>query len=78
MGIVGTSGSGKSTIVKLIERFYDPYSGTVKMGGHLIQDIRLASLRKSIGLVSQTPILFNSTIRNNLTYACEEGALPSD
>lgn len=49
---MGTSGSGKSTIIKLIQRFYDPYSGTVKIGGHMIQDIRLESLRKIIGFVN--------------------------
>ncbi|KAG7632891.1 ABC transporter-like [Arabidopsis suecica] len=66
--IVGTSGSGKSTIIGLIERFYDPLKGTVKIDGRDIRSYHLRSLRKYISLVSQEPMLFAGTIRENIMY----------
>ncbi|EFJ19256.1 hypothetical protein SELMODRAFT_419448 [Selaginella moellendorffii] len=62
MALVGHSGSGKSTVVALIERFYDPLSGVVKIDGKDIKKLDLYSLRRQIGLVSQEPCLFSATI----------------
>ncbi|KAI6041410.1 ste6-like protein [Pisolithus marmoratus] len=66
--LVGASGSGKSTIVSLIERFYEPLSGTVKLDGANLQDLNIKWLRSQIGLVSQEPVLFSTTIRTNVAY----------
>ncbi|KAJ9135221.1 hypothetical protein P3X46_032429 [Hevea brasiliensis] len=66
--LVGQSGSGKSTIIGLIERFYDPIRGIVKIDGRDIKSYHLRSLRKHIALVSQEPTLFAGTIRENIVY----------
>ena len=66
---VGHSGAGKSTILNLLPRFYDPQSGTIKIDGQDTAKIRLSSLRKNISLVSQDIILFDDTIKNNISYA---------
>ncbi|CAI9763225.1 unnamed protein product [Fraxinus pennsylvanica] len=71
--LVGQSGSGKSTIIGLIERFYDPLKGVVKIDGRDIRSYHLRSLRKHIALVSQEPTLFAGTIRQNITYGASEG-----
>ncbi|MEL7187500.1 MAG: ATP-binding cassette domain-containing protein, partial [Pseudomonadota bacterium] len=68
LAIVGHSGSGKSTLASLLPRFYDVDSGDIKIDGVSIRDYTLGSLRDNIGLVSQDVVLFNDTIRNNLTY----------
>ncbi|KAL4455399.1 hypothetical protein ABPG74_012551 [Tetrahymena malaccensis] len=65
---VGESGSGKSTIVQLIERFYDPQGGNIYLDGINLKDFKLTSLRQSIGYVGQEPVLFATTIRENLLY----------
>ncbi|KAL4503074.1 hypothetical protein ABPG72_014303 [Tetrahymena utriculariae] len=65
---VGESGSGKSTIVQLIERFYDPQQGNIYLDGVNLKDFKLSSLRQSIGYVGQEPVLFATTIRENLLY----------
>ncbi|WMV57476.1 hypothetical protein MTR67_050861 [Solanum verrucosum] len=65
---VGQSGSGKSTIIGLIERFYDPLSGVIKIDGRDIRSYHLKSLRNQIALVSQEPTLFSGTIRENIAY----------
>ncbi|RWW47112.1 hypothetical protein BHE74_00046923 [Ensete ventricosum] len=70
--LVGQSGSGKSTIIGLIERFYDPLKGTVKIDGRDIKSYNLRSLRKHIGMVGQEPTLFAGTIRENIAYGTEE------
>ncbi|KAL0450613.1 UNVERIFIED_CONTAM: ABC transporter B family member 15 [Sesamum latifolium] len=70
--LVGQSGSGKSTIIGLIERFYDPLRGMVKIDGRDIKSYHLRSLRKHIALVSQEPTLFAGTIRQNITYGASE------
>ncbi|XP_073296143.1 ABC transporter B family member 15-like [Primulina huaijiensis] len=70
--LVGQSGSGKSTIIGLIERFYDPSKGTVKIDGRDIKSYHLRSLRNHISLVSQEPTLFAGTIRQNITYGASE------
>ncbi|CAN6487128.1 unnamed protein product [Victoria cruziana] len=66
IAIVGSSGSGKSTIVALIERFYDPTSGQVLLDGHDIKTLKLRWLRQQIGLVSQEPALFATSIKGNM------------
>lgn len=66
IALVGSSGSGKSTVVSLIERFYDPTSGQVMLDGHDIKTLKLKWLRQQIGLVSQEPALFATTIRENI------------
>ena len=71
IAIVGESGSGKSTIVQLIERLYDPNSGTIEFGGHDLKTINLKWLRKNISYVGQEPVLFTGTIRENLSLARE-------
>ncbi|MFB6146375.1 MAG: ABC transporter ATP-binding protein [Halobacteriaceae archaeon] len=69
VGLVGPTGAGKSTLVKLLLRFYDPDEGAVRIDGHDLRDVRLQSLRESIGYVSQDPFLFDGTVRENLRYA---------
>ena len=66
--LVGPSGSGKSTVVGLVERFYLPVAGTVFLDGHDIQDLNLRWLRQQISLVSQEPVLFGTTIYNNIRH----------
>ena len=66
--LVGASGSGKSTIVSLVERFYDPTSGAVKVDGMNVKDLNLKWLRSQIGLVSQEPSLFSTTIKGNIRH----------
>jgi len=68
VAIVGSSGAGKSTLVHLIPRFFDVTSGAIKIDGHDIRDVTLASLRAQIGIVTQETILFNDTVRNNIAY----------
>jgi ATP-binding cassette subfamily B protein len=66
---VGPSGAGKTTITQLVPRFYDPQSGTVRVDGHDVRDVTLASLRENIGIVTQETYLFHDTIESNLRYA---------
>ena len=66
--LVGTSGSGKSTILRLLYRFYDPMSGSVKIDGHDVREIKLDSLRQAIGVVPQDLVLFNDTVEYNIRY----------
>ena len=68
VAVVGSTGSGKTTIANLIARFYDVNSGRVLIDGHDVRDISIDSLRRQIGIVSQTPILFNDTIASNIAY----------
>ncbi|KAL5722392.1 ABC-type xenobiotic transporter [Ranunculus cassubicifolius] len=70
--LVGQSGSGKSTIIGLIERFYDPLKGKVIIDGRDVRSYHLRSLRKHIALVSQEPTLFGGTIRENIEYGSSE------
>jgi len=66
--LVGTSGSGKSTVLRLLYRFYDPASGTVRIDGHDVRDVTLDSLRHAIGVVPQDLVLFNDTVGYNIRY----------
>ena len=68
LALVGPSGGGKSTLVDLIPRFYEPDSGTITIDGTDIREVTLASLRGLMGIVTQETILFNDTIRNNIAY----------
>jgi ATP-binding cassette, subfamily B, bacterial MsbA len=68
VALVGASGSGKSTIMNMVLRFYDPDSGTITIDGTNIKDVTIASLRESIALVSQDIVLFDDTVRTNIAY----------
>ncbi|MEL7487833.1 MAG: ATP-binding cassette domain-containing protein [Pseudomonadota bacterium] len=69
VGLVGPSGAGKSTILKLLFRFYDPEAGAVLIDGDDIRGVTQNSLRRTMGLVPQEVVLFNDTLRFNLSYA---------
>ncbi|CAL5387835.1 unnamed protein product [Camellia sinensis] len=75
IALVGSSGSGKSTVVSLIERFYDPTSGQVLLDGHDIKALKLKWLRQQIGLVSQEPALFATTIKENILLGRPDATL---
>ena len=72
--LVGHSGAGKSTVINLLPRFYDPQEGTISIDGKNISQVNLNSLRKNISLVSQDVILFDDTIKNNISYANPEAS----
>jgi len=72
---VGESGSGKSTVVGLIERFYEPLSGQVLLDGADLGSYNLRWLRKQIGLVSQEPLLFSCSILDNIRYGRPDASL---
>lgn len=72
VALVGSSGSGKSTVVSLVERFYDPDGGNVFLDNVEIRDLNLKWLRSQIGLVSQEPVLFATTIYENIKYGKEK------
>ena len=69
IAFVGTSGAGKSTLLKLLFRFYDVLSGRVLVDGKDVRDLTQESLRKALGLVPQDVVLFNETIKSNISYA---------
>ncbi|KAL1409886.1 GTPase-activating protein [Vanrija albida] len=68
IALVGASGSGKSTVIQLLERFYDPIAGSVSLDGRNIKDLNLKWYRRQIGLVSQEPTLFATTVRGNVEH----------
>lgn len=68
VAIVGPTGSGKSTLIKLIPRFYDPTSGRILIDGVDIRSVKIKSLRKNVGIVHQDVLLFAGTIKDNITY----------
>ena len=68
VALVGSSGSGKSTMADLLMRFHEPTSGQILLDGQPIQSYRIASLRRHIGVVAQATFLFNDSIRNNIAY----------
>src|SRR6201997_1026358 len=74
VALVGPSGAGKSTLVNLIPRFFDVTGGSIRIDGHDLRDVSLASLRAQIGNVTQETILFNDTVRNNIAYG--EAGIP--
>ena len=71
---VGHSGAGKSTIINLLPRFYDPTDGKIEIDGQNIKQVSLKSLRKNLSMVSQDVILFDDTIKNNILYAKESAS----
>ncbi|CDY37776.1 BnaC04g00490D [Brassica napus] len=75
VALVGQSGSGKSTVVSLIERFYDPQAGEVLIDGVNLKEFQLKWIRSKIGLVSQEPVLFTSSIKDNIAYGKEDATL---
>ncbi len=75
VAIVGPSGGGKSTLVDLLPRFYDPREGRITLDGIDLRDITLDSLRKLMGIVTQETILFNDTVRNNIAYGRSDTSL---
>lgn len=72
LAIVGPSGGGKSTLVDLIPRFYDPTAGAVEIDGVDLREVKIGSLRRLMGIVTQETILFNDTVRNNIAYGHPE------
>ena len=68
VGVVGATGGGKSTVVGLIPRFYDPGAGRVLIDGIDLRDLKVQGLRKQIGFVLQDTVLFRGTVRDNIAY----------
>lgn len=77
VGLVGGSGSGKSTIISLLQRFYDPIEGEILLDGYKINRLHLKWLRSQMGLVSQEPVLFATSIKENILFG-NEGASMDD
>ena len=71
VGLVGGSGSGKSTTIAFIQRFYDPIEGEVLLDGYKIRRLELKWLRSQLGLVSQEPVLFATSIKENILFGKE-------
>jgi subfamily B ATP-binding cassette protein MsbA len=72
LALVGPSGGGKSTLVDLVPRFYDPTDGSILIDGVDIRDIKLDSLRKKMGIVTQETFLFNGSVKQNIAYGLED------
>jgi ATP-binding cassette subfamily B (MDR/TAP) protein 1 len=75
VALVGESGSGKSSVVSLIERFYDVLGGQVLIDGEDVRDLDLQYMRAQIGLVSQEPVLFNMSVADNIAYGCPDASM---
>jgi ATP-binding cassette subfamily B multidrug efflux pump len=75
VALIGTTGSGKTSLVNLIPRFYDISEGAVLVDGYDVREVELVSLRKQIGIVLQTSLLFSTTIRENIAYGCPEASM---
>ena len=74
IAIVGATGAGKSTVIKLLLRYYDVTAGRVRLDGHDLRDLKLEDIRQAIGLVSQDVFLFHGTVRQNIAYGSFEAA----
>ena len=74
IALVGHTGSGKSTLVKLLLRFYDIDSGRISVDGHSVSDLKISYLREQLGMVSQDPFLFNGTVAENILYGNVEAS----
>jgi ATP-binding cassette subfamily B protein/subfamily B ATP-binding cassette protein MsbA len=70
LALVGPNGCGKTTLANLIPRFFDPVSGSVRLDGIDLRDVRLRDLRRQIGIVTQETVLFDDTVFNNIRYGC--------
>ncbi len=68
LALVGSSGSGKSTVAQLVPRFYDPADGAVRLYGHDLRDLTLDSVRSAVGIVPEESFLFSETVRTNIAY----------
>ena len=68
IAILGSTGSGKSSVINLVPRFYDPQKGTVRIDGHDLKEVTIDSLRRQVGIVLQETFLFNDSLRNNIAY----------
>ncbi|KZV40022.1 ABC transporter B family member 15-like [Dorcoceras hygrometricum] len=75
VGLVGGSGSGKSTVISLLERFYDPVKGDILLDGHRINRLKLKWLRSQMGLVNQEPILFATSIKENILFGKDDASM---
>lgn len=78
VALVGESGSGKSTVISLLQRFYDPDSGHITVDGIEIQNLQVKWLRQQMGMVGQEPVLFNDSIRANIIYGKEGNATEAE
>jgi ATP-binding cassette subfamily B protein len=76
IGLVGPSGSGKTTLVNLLMRFYDPTDGTIRLDGVNLQQLKVRTLRREIGFVSQEPFMFSGTISDNIAYGRPDAEFP--
>lgn len=76
VALVGETGSGKSTIIALLERFYDPLSGSIFIDGKPISSLNVAEYRRSLGMVLQDPTLYDGTIRENMVFGLEVTSIP--
>jgi len=74
IALVGHSGSGKTSLIRLLPRLYEPTAGEIRIDGHDIRELTLSSLRRHIAYVGQEVTLFNDTIANNIAYGCRETA----
>ena len=74
IAIVGATGAGKSTVIKLLLRYYDVTAGQVQLDGHDLRDLKLEDIRQAIGLVSQDVFLFHGTVRQNIAYGSFDAA----
>ncbi len=74
LALVGTAGSGKSTVALLLPRFYDPQGGELRLGGVPLPGLRLADLRRELGVVFEEAFLFSDTIRANIAYGCPDAS----
>src|SRR5690606_5622227 len=74
LGLVGGTGAGKSTLIKLLQRFYDPKCGQITLDGKNLKDYNLASLRSAIAVVSQDVYLFHGTVKDNVRFARPEAS----
>ncbi|XP_063837633.1 multidrug resistance protein homolog 49-like [Ostrinia nubilalis] len=72
VALVGSSGCGKSTVLQLLQRLYDPITGSVKLDGKDVKNLNLGWLRSSLGVVGQEPVLFKGSIHDNISIACPE------
>ena len=75
VGIAGRTGAGKSTLVSLLTRFYDPTAGRILLDGHDLREIRLADLREQFAIVLQEPVLFSTSLAENVAYARPEASM---
>ena len=78
LALVGASGCGKSTVLSLLERFYDPDSGSITLNGQLLSQLDIKDTRKEMSLVAQDQVLYRGTVRENLCLGLEEGILDSE